>query len=172
MKLTHFFVLLLLFSVSLFVFLKPQSYAQNSDENVPTLEIEDFTVYEINALGVKSVVSGTLGRQYTEHYEVENSHYIQNKNQLGEHLYSDFGVFKNDIVYLNDNVRYFREDGLSFESEHAVYNTKKEFLYVPKSFVLTQNENIIYGNELYYHSLTGDIKAQGVNANYYIQEKK
>ena len=172
MRITHFFVLLLLFSVSIFVLLKPQSYAQNTDNNVPRLEIEDFTLYEINTQGVQSVVSGTLGRQYTSHYEVENSHYIQNKNQLGEHLYADKGVFDKDTAYLNDNVRYFREDGLSFESDHAIYDTKKEFLYVPASFVLTQNENIIYGKELHYYSQAGDMQAQDINANYYTQDKK
>ena len=157
--------------MSIFIFLEPQSYAQNADENVPRLEIEDFTLYEINTQGVQSVVSGTLGRQYISHYEVENSHYIQNKNHLGEHLYADKGVFEKDTAYLNDNVRYFREDGLSFESDHAVYDTKKEFLYVPENFILTQNENIIYGKELHYYSQTGDIKAQTIDANYYIQEK-
>lgn len=172
MRITHFFVLLLLFSVSVFVFLKPQSYKQNTDDNVPRLEIEDFTLYEISTEGVQSVVSGTLGRQYPSHYEVENSHYIQNKNQLGEHLYSDKGVFEKNTAYLNDNVRYFREDGLSFESDHAVYDTKKEFLYVPDNFILTHNENIIYGKELYYYSQTGEISAQNIDANYYIQEKK
>lgn len=172
MKITHFFIFLFLFSVSLFVFLQPQSYTQNSDENIPQLEIEDFTLYEIDKFGVQNVVSGTIGRQYIKHYEVQNVHYIENKNKMGEHLYADNGIFKTDIAYLNDNVRYFREDGLSFESDHAVYNTKKEFLYVPDKFVLTQNENIIYGSELYYYSLSGKMYANKINANYYIEEKK
>jgi len=155
-----------------FVFLQPQDYAQNTDENVPQLEIEDFTLYEMNKVGVKSVVSGTAAMQYIKHYEVQNVHYIENKNKLSEHLYADSGIFKTDIAYLNDNVRYFREDGLSFESDHAVYNTKKEFLYVPENFVLTQNENVVYGSELHYNSLSGNIDAKKVKANYYIQEKK
>ena len=172
MKLTHFFIFLLLFSISLFVFLQPQSYAQNTDENVPQLEIEDFTLYEIDKIGVQSVVSGTIGRQYIKHYEVQNVHYIENKNKMGEHLYADSGIFKLDTAYLNDNVRYFREDGLSFESDHAVYNTEKELLYVPDKFVLTQNENIIYGSELHYNSLSGDMDAKKIDANYYIEEKE
>ncbi len=136
------------------------------------MEIEDFTLYEMSKAGVESVVSGTIGRQYTSHYEVENAHYIENKNKLGEHLYADKGRFEKDIVYLNENVRYFREDGLSFESDHAVYNTKKEHLYVPEKFILTQNENIIYGSELHYFSKTGIINAQNIDASYYTEDKK
>lgn len=172
MRITHFFIFLFLFSVLLFIFLQPQSYVQNTDENVPQLEIEDFTLYEMDKRGVKSVVSGTVGRQYIKHYEVQNVHYIENKNKTGEHLYADNGIFKAEIAYLNDNVRYFREDGLSFESDHAVYNTNKELLYVPNKFVLTQNENVIYGSELHYYSVSGKIDAKAIKANYYIEEKE
>lgn len=172
MKITHFFVLLFLFSASLLIMLKPQQYQKTDGEKIPQMEIEDFTLYEINTEGVKSVVSGTIGRQYDLYYEVENAHYVENKNRMGEHLYADRGKFEKDIAYLNENVRYFRDDGLSFESDHAVYDTKKELLYVPKSFVLTQNENIIYGNELHYNAKSGDIDAKQISASYYMKDKK
>jgi lipopolysaccharide-assembly LptC-related protein len=159
-------------SFSLFVLLKPQAYSKSADGQVPQLEIEDFTLYKLDEEGVQSVVSGTIGRQYVSYYEVQNAHYIENKNKLGQHLYSDKGRFEKDIAYLDDNVRYFREDGLSFESDHAVYDTKKEFLYVPKKFILTQNENVVYGKELHYNSITGEVLAQDVDANYYMEERK
>jgi len=172
MKLTHFFLLLFLFSIALLVFLKPQSYANISEKNVPQLEIEDFTLYEINTNGVQSVVSGTIGWQYETHYEVQKAHFVQNKNKLGEHIYADKGVFEKDTAYLDDNVRYFRDDGLSFESDHAVYNTKQEQLNVPEKFVLTQNKNVIYGSDLHYNSQTGWMRANKIDANYFIEEKK
>jgi len=154
------------------VFLEPKAYPTIEEGDIPQMELEDFTLYEIDKEGVKSVVSGTVGRQFGTYDEVENVHYIENKNKTSEHLYADLGRFENDVAYLNENVRYFREDGLSFESDHAIYNTKSELLYVPNNFILTQNENIIYGSELHYNSITGDIDAKQVNANYYIQEKK
>ena len=156
----------------MFVFLKPQDYNKATDAQVAQLEIEDFTLYKLDEVGVQSVVSGTIGRQYVSYYEVQNTHYIENTNKLGQHLYSDKGRFEKDIAYLDDNVRYFREDGLSFESDHAVYDTEKELLYVPKKFILTQNENIVYGSELHYDSKTGEVSAQEVDANYYMEEKK
>ncbi len=172
MKITHFFVLIFLFSISLLFLLKPEQYQKADGEKIPQMEIEDFTLYEIDTKGVKSVVSGTIGRQYELYYEVENAHYVENKNKLGEHLYADKGKFEKDIAYLDENVRYFRDDGLSFESDHAVYDTNKELLFVPKSFVLTQNENIIYGNELHYNAKSGDIDAKEVNASYYTKDRK
>jgi len=172
MKLTHFFVLLLLFSISLFVFLKPQELSHLNGKEIAQLEIEDFIVYELTKKGVESVLSGTIGRQYSAYYEVENVHYIENKNRLDEHLYADRGRFEKNIAYLNDNVRYFREDGLSFESSKAIYDTKKELLHVPTSFILTQNENVVYGNELHYNTKTGKIRAQNIDASYYIEDKE
>jgi len=170
MKVTHFFILMLGFSLSLFVFLRPEQLAKPSGEVVAQLEIEDFTLYKIDKNGVTSVVSGSEAKQYVSHYEVQNAHYIENKNKLGEHLYADHARFEKDIAYLNDNVRYFREDGLSFESDKAIYNTKKELLYVPENFVLTQNENVVYGKELHYNSKTGKMQAEKIDANYYIIE--
>ena len=172
MKLTYFFILLGLFFISILIFLKPEMIQKSGDKQTAQLEIEDFTLYKLSKLGVDSVVSGTIGRQYKTYYEVENTHYIENKNKISEHLYADKGIFKKDIAYLDDNVRYFREDGLSFESEHAIYNTKREKLYVPDKFVLSQNENIVYGKELHYNSKTGRISAKAVDANYYIEDKK
>lgn len=172
MRLTHFFIFLLLLGFSLFVFLKPQDYNKSADTELPQMEIEDFTMYKLDEEGVRSVVSGTIGRQFPHYYEIQNAHYIENKNKLGQHLYSDNGKFEKNIVYLDDNVRYFREDGLSFESDHAVYDTKKELLYVPQKFILTQNENVVYGRELHYNSVTGEVLAQDVDANYYMEERK
>ena len=172
MKLTHFYIILFLFSLSLFVFLQPESYVKSEGEQVAQLEIEDFSVYEINTQGVKSVLSGTSGQQFTTHYQVENAHYIENKKDFSEHLYSDVGRFEKDVAYLNNNVRFFREDGLSFESNDALYNTKKESLYVKDNFILTQNENIIYGNELHYDTVSGQLSAQSVDANYYLEDRK
>ncbi len=172
MRLTHFFVFLLFFCIALFVFLQPHEYDTEHGNEVAQLEIEDFNLYEIDTQGVQSVVSGTLGRQYTTHYEVENAHYVVNENQLGEHLYADRGKFQREVVYLDDNVRYFREDGLSFESDHAVYDTKKERLYVPEKFIMTQNENIIYGSELHYDVKTGQTSARTIDANYYLEDRK
>jgi len=171
MKVTHFFAGMLLLSLSLFIFLKPEAVVKVSGEKVPLLEIEDFTVYKITKVGVENIMSGSSGKQYDTYYEVKNAHYIENKSELGQHLYADRGRFEKDIAYLNDNVRYFRDDGLSFESDKAVYNTKKELLYVPDDFVLSQNENIIYGKELHYNTKTGKIEADHIDANYYIEEE-
>lgn len=172
MRITHFFVILFLFAASLLIFLEPQEYLKSAETKIAQLEIEDFSIYEISKEGVQSVVSGTIGRQYTTYYEVENVHYIENKNQVGEHIYADQGKFEKEIAYLDENVRYFREDGLSFESDHARYNTKKELLYVAEKFILTQNENIIYGKELNYNVKTGAIAAKEIDANYYVEDKK
>jgi len=172
MKITHFFVILLALSFTLFVVLKPEKLKDIKYKETASLEIEDFIVYELDKEGVASVVNGTLGQQFKTHYDIQNAHYIKNKKPYSEHLYADLGSFKDEIAYLSDNVRYFREDGLSLESDNAVYNTKKENLYIPGSFVLSQNENIVYGKELHYDSKTGKIKAKKIDANYYIEDKK
>ena len=172
MRITHFFVLVFLFSISMFVFLKPQAYTKTDGKEVPTLEIEDFTVYELDQTGVQSVLSGTKGRQYKTHYDIKHAHYRQNKNAISENIYADKGRFEKDIAYLDDNVRYYREDGLSFESEHAVYNTKREYLYVASDFVSTKNENVVYGKELHYYAKTGKSRAQKIVATYYYEDKK
>ena len=172
MRITHFFILVFVFSVSMFVFLKPQAYTKTNGQEVAKLEIEDFTVYELDRSGVTSVLSGTKGRQFETHYDVEHAQYMQNKNKFNEKLYADKGRFEKEIAYLDDNVRYFREDGLSFKSERAVYNTDKEYLYVAKNFVLTQNENVVYGKGLHFYAKTGRVIAKNVEANYYFKGKK
>jgi len=73
------------------VFLKPQAYSKSADAEVPQLEIEDVTLYKLDQVGVRSVVSGTIGRQYISYYEVQNAQYVENKNKLGQLLYSDKG---------------------------------------------------------------------------------
>jgi len=172
MRITHFFALLFALSLAIFVFLKPQEYDITEAKEIASVELEDFTLYKLTPKGVESFLSGTLGQQYKTHYDIDNAHYIKNENIPKEHLYADKGIFQNDNLYLYDNVRYFREDGLSLESDKATYYTKKEKLYIPDNFVLTQNENIVYGKELHYNSVNGKIKAQRIEANYYIEDKK
>ena len=172
MRITHFFVALFIFSVGMLVFLKPQDYTKSNGEEVAKLEIEDFTVYKLDKTGVQSVLSGTSGRQFKTHYDVKHAHYQQNKNAFSENLYADRGRFEKEIAYLDENVRFYREDGLMFESEHAVYDTVKEYLYVASNFVLTKNENVVYGKELHYYAKTGKTLAKSIEANYYVEDKK
>lgn len=156
----------------IFFLFKPLDIKEQKFTDIPLFELTTFTMYELNNHALETLMIGTKGVRYSNRYTVEDIDYTDNSRNYLANMRADFGVYKNDIVDLEGNVFYSREDGLVFETQKVLYNKKKAIAYVNQEYVSYRGSNRVVGTSLEYNNLLKQSKSTDVVANYKIEENK
>jgi len=153
----------------LFLF-KPLEIKEQSFVDVPLFSISSFTMYEFDTRGLITLMNGDKATRYKDRYAVEKIDYTDSSKDYIANMKSDNGIYKNEIVYLDGNIVYVREDGLTFETQKATYNKKTSLAVADGNFVLYQGENRVSGNALKYNSSSEKIESKNVSAKYNLKD--
>ncbi|MBW6487597.1 LPS export ABC transporter periplasmic protein LptC [Sulfurimonas sp.] len=170
MNINYFFIIA---SVCLFMILflfKPLEIKEQSFVDVPLFSISSFTMYEFDTRGLITLMNGDKATRYKDRYAVEKIDYTDSSKDYIANMKSDNGIYKNEIVYLDGNIVYVREDGLTFETQKATYNKKTSLAVADGNFVLYQGENRVSGNALKYNSSSEKIESKNVSAKYNLKD--
>jgi LPS export ABC transporter protein LptC len=170
MNINIFFVFISSVLLSILFLFKPLELQQKNHNSIALFNLSVFTIYEFDENGLLSVLNGEEGIRYKDRYEIQDVDYTDNSQEFVANIQSDYGVYKNEVINLNANVVYIREDGVTFESQEAVYNTKTSIVRVDKDFVIYKNKNIIRGVLLVYNNKLDIMKFHNVRAIYRIDE--
>lgn len=154
----------------LFLF-KPLDLKQQRFGDIPLFSISSFTMYEIDSKGLITMMNGEEGTRYSNRYSVKNIDYTDNSKRYIANMRSDSGIYKDNIVYLDGNVTYVREDGLTFKTQKAVFNKKTKIATAEGNFVLYRDANIVTGKELKYDSSKEKVESKNVMAIYQIEKR-
>ena len=156
----------------IFFLFKPMNIKEQKFTDVPLFELGAFTMYELNTHGLETLMIGTNGTRYSNRYTVDDIDYTDNSKEYVANMKADFGVYKDDIINLDGNVLYSREDGLVFETQKVIYNKKTSIAYVNQDYVSYKDTNRVVGTSLEYNNLLNQSKSTDVVANYTMQENK
>ena len=115
---------------------------------------------------------GDKSIKYSNRYEVENMDYTDNSSKLIANMKANNGLYKNDIVDLEGDVVYTREDGLEFITEKIVYNKKTGVANTNKEFIMLRDDNKVVGTSLIYNNILRKSTVTDVVAKYQIEENK
>ena len=157
--------------IILFAF-EPLDIKQKKFKDVPLFSITSFTMHELNQEGLITLMSGTKAVRYKDRYTIDVMDYTDNSKEYIANMKANKGVYKNEIVNLDGDVVYFREDGLTFETQHAVYNKKTTVARADGDYVLYRGNNKVIGNKLQYNNSKQRVKSKNVVAKYQIKESK
>ena len=155
-----------------FFFFKPLALKQQIFDDVPVFEISSFTLYELDIDHLTTVMRGESATRYANRYEVLKMNYTDNSKNYVASMHSQNGVYINDTMILSNDVVYSREDGLSFETQEAIYNKSTNLTYINKEFVLYRDDDKVTGTSLVYDNNLNTATAKKVKAKYNIQESK
>ena len=151
---------------------KPLDVKQQNFVDVPLFELQSFVVYEINQLGLDTMMLGSNAIRYSDRYTVKNIDYTDNSKDYIVNMKANNGIYKNNIVVVNDDVVYTREDGLTFQTKEAVYNKKTSIAKTDTPYILYQGQNRVTGSSIIYNSKLNTIQSNQVVAKYQLKEKQ
>ena len=155
----------------IFIGFKPLDVKQQNFVDVPLFELQSFVVYEINQLGLDTMMLGSNAIRYSDRYTVKNIDYTDNSTNYIANMKANNGIYKNNIVVLNGDVVYTREDGLTFQTQKAIYNKKTSIAKTDTPYVLYQGQNRVRGSSLIYNSKLNTIQSNQVVSKYQLKEK-
>lgn len=151
---------------------KPLNIKRHSSEEVPLFSISSFTMHEINTKGLVTLMNGERATKYSNRYVVEKMDYTDNSKKYIANMRSNSGVYKDDIVFLIGDIKYIREDGLTFETQLAAYDKNSNIALAEGEYILYRGKNIVTGQELKYNNSLETIESKNVKATYQLQESK
>jgi lipopolysaccharide export system protein LptA len=169
MSINLFFFLTLAFLLGMYGYFTPEYNATQVGKEVPKIELSDFTLYEISHQGVDHILEGKEGKKFEQYYEVTSAKFSDNTDALFQTIQSDQADYRNDVISLEGNVHYVREDGLEFRSNKGSYDSNASLVKFPGSFTITQNANRINGEHLLYNTKLESVSANRIHASYQLK---
>jgi len=140
--------------------------------DVPLFELKDFTLYELDRVGLHTIMLGSEATRYTNRYTVKDMDYTDSSKGYIANMKADSGVYKNDFVTLLGNVAYRRDDGLTFKTQKATYNKKTSIAQSTVGYIANFNESVLHGSYIQYNNEKNRIFSKNVQATIQLQESK
>ncbi len=166
MSINLFFILVLSLLVGMFGYFKPTVFTEENKDEVPKFELESFIIYEISSLGIDRFFEGEHGKRFEDRYEVSSAKFSNNSKELFESISANEALYKKDVITLNGDVHYIREDGLQFRSAEGKYDTPRSLVSTRGNFVITQNNNRVNGTKLLFNTKQHTVSADMVSGSY------
>ncbi len=166
MSINVFFLLVLGLLLGMHAVFKPTYSTDQQTHEIPKIELQAFTLYEISRNGIDHVLEGEKGKMFDDRYEVTSAKFSDNTKSLSQSIRADNAQYQNDVLRLNANVFYEREDGLQFRSEEGQYDSNASIITTEGPFVITQNANRVDGRRLNYNTEHDTVSADAVRGSY------
>lgn len=129
-------------------------------------------MYELDTHGLKTMMLGLEAFRYQDRYTIDDIDHTDHSKTHISNLKADFGIYKDDVLDLDGNVSLVRDDGLSYETQKALYYKKEGLLVVDTDYKLSQGDNVLRGSYIDHNNLTGKIHSKNIYAKYIIKETK
>jgi len=158
--------------MSIYFLFKPLDIKQQKFVDVPLFELQKFTMYELNPTGLETIMLGSTATRYKNRYTVKNIDYTDNSKEYIANMKANNGLYKNEFVTLTGDVKYVREDGLTFKTQKVTYNKKTSEAISNVNYVAYLDKNILHGSYIKYNNLKNKIYSKNVIAKYQLTERK
>lgn len=169
----YFFIAIALLLSVILYFFKPTDIAESQVGEVAQLELRNFTLYELGVDGLKDIMLGRQGLRFDDRIDVIDIDYTDSTRSMRNNIQADFGRYNNkNLITLEGNVRYYREDGMRFNAEKALIDHKKETITVVGPFTMKKMADTVTGRDLFYNTKSGYTEAKGVTGVFDLENKE
>lgn len=159
-----FFVLFLLFSV-IIVF----SFSENfldvkiSSSPLPKIEINNFTIYQINDKNLDLVLSASSAKQFSDFEEFNNVVLNKYANGVLDTISAPKAIKRDDNIFFDSGVKNIR-DGYSIYSKEGIYYLSTNTFEGKNDFNISNEYHNIRGNNIFFDSKKGVVEAYDIDA--------
>ncbi len=170
MNINYFFSFIFLALIMIYVFFHPMDIKQINSKEIPLFSLDNFTLHELDANGLITLMNGSKAKRYSDRYDVSDIDYTDNSKEFASNMKAKHGLYKKEIVYLNGDVFFTRVDGLRYFSQKAVYNKKTEIALSDVDYVATMGMSQLSGSTLLVDNKNNTMKSKNIYAIYNFKE--
>ncbi len=161
LRIEYMILLFLVVVLSSLFLLRPNSVHVVESNGTTELMFQQFTLMELDEQGVANQLSASLAVKDKSYFKLKDVNVSYQKSQ---HLLAKNARYEDKFLYLKDQVRIQRDDGLSFETEDLVYALSKGEIHTEKSFSIEMNQSRIGGEKLHYNLKSRRVFADKIEA--------
>ena len=157
--------------MAIFFLFEPMDIKKQKFDDVPLFELTSFTLHELNRVGLQTIMTGDSAVRYSDRYSVANIDYTDNSKEYIANMKARHGLYKDDIVELEDDVVYSREDGFTFETSKVVYDKKTTIAIADADYISYRDKNIVNGSFVKYNNSLNRVESKNVTATYQLKAR-
>ncbi|MDQ1264367.1 MAG: hypothetical protein QG559_1368 [Campylobacterota bacterium] len=172
MNINYFFLFVSVVLMMILFFFQPKEVTKNKFGDIALFNISSFTMYEFDSNGLITLMNGKEATRYKNRYTVSDIDYTDNSKEYVANMKAKNAIYKNEIVHLDGDIIYSREDGLIFETQKATYDKKKSIARVNGEYVVYMEKNRAIGKGLEYNNSSKKLKTKDVFITYQLNEGK
>jgi len=161
-----FYFAVAIFAVAMVILSVQTPYVSDifkEDAKIAVIEMNGVTDYQISSEQVLGKFDATSGKRFKKHDEFENFHGIYLGEDVNHTLKSKKATIKGKVITLQNDAKYSNSDDINYTSSKIIYNSKTKIINSPKEFRLTQNQDIVIGNNATYDMNKKQTFAKGVH---------
>ncbi len=132
-------------------------------KNQADIVLFNVKTFDILKSGVNSILISSKIKRFKGYDKLYNINALHRGVQnLIDSVVSDKGLLAKNILYLDDNVKYARSDGLSLNSDSIKYDLKKKILSSNREFEFIKKNSKTVGSSFIYQMQKGIINAKNI----------
>jgi LPS export ABC transporter protein LptC len=158
----------------IFILLSQDPYLldlENFSESKPMVDFFNVKDYKITQNGVEIQSTADRAQRFKDRDVLYGIDVLIMKEEGTDRLKSDNGTLKDNILYLNGNVRYARADQFNLTTESVEYHELSKVLMGKTPFKFESQNGKAFGDSFVYNTKSGQIEAQNFKALMQMRDK-
>ncbi|RAX54676.1 hypothetical protein CCY99_02620 [Helicobacter sp. 16-1353] len=169
---SFFFLFLLILSVIIiFSFDKNVVSPYVSPGDIPKIELNNFTIYQVNNKNLLMKLNARNAKQFDKFEEFYDVLLERLSNNILDTITAPTALKKGDSIFFDNGVNDVR-DGYNIYTTKGVYRIDKNIMEGDGFFSIKGNFQDIKGDNIYYDAKNGITKAENIEAKLTPQRKK
>ena len=142
--------------------INPSSKPAINSKGDKEVVFKDFFLFELKV--------ASEGKKVFAHKAIKHTNYLDLRevnlsDENGHNILSKRAVYEDNAVFMKDDIKFTRNDGLTFITKDLSYDFEKEEIETFAPFLLDFNGSTIEGDNLEYNMKNREISADGIEAS-------
>ncbi|SFV68768.1 hypothetical protein MNB_SM-5-349 [hydrothermal vent metagenome] len=156
----------------IFLFFKPLKLKEHHFVDLPQVELQEFRMYLFTPLGLETYMVGSKGLKYEDRFIIKDINYTDKSSQYRVNMRAKEGIYKDDIITLQGDVVYSRDDGFEFLTQKLLYNKKSDEAISSVGYSARIGNNRVKGSYIRYNNRLNRVFSKNIDAIYQLEKEK
>jgi hypothetical protein len=144
---------------------------ENLNEDKPMIDFFNIKNYKITQNGIDIRSTAKRAQRFDDRDILYGIDVLMIKEDGADRLVSDNGTLKDNVLYLNGNVRYARNGFFNVSAESVEYHEDSKILIGKTPFTFEAKNIKAFGNSFVYNTKNGRIEAEKFRTLVQMREK-